>query len=306
LLKGRSETTSFPRHDARLAAWLVLPAFGTVALVAVFPLGWTLWESFHRHDLRLPWLGRPFVAMANYGEAATDPRFWSALAHTLVFTAVSVTLEVALGLLLALMLQRSFRGLGWVRTLTLLPWAIPTVIAALLWRFLFEGPSSPANALLIGLGIREAPLAWLAHPVGAWLPILAADVWKTTPFVALLLLAGLQSIDESLHEAARVDGAGPWQELFHVTLPLLKPALAVVLVFRSLDAFRVFDLIYVMTGGGPATATESVALYTFAVLMQQLRFGYGSALAMLVFGVGFVLALLYVRLLGTGPRGATP
>ncbi len=147
--------------------------------------------------------------------------------------------------------------------------------------------------------LRE-PVAWLSDPWLAWVPIIAADVWKTTPFVALLLLAGLQSIDESVAEAARMDGATAWQELIHVTLPLLRPALLVALVFRSLDAFRVFDLVYALTGGGPGTATEPLSLYAFGALLQKLRFGYGAALSMIVFVLSFALALVYVRLVGAG------
>ncbi len=290
------------RSEVRLAALLVGPALACVLALAVLPIAWTVWESLHRHDLRLPWLGRPFVGLANYGEALGDPRFWSALAHTLFFTATSVALELGLGLALALALHRRFRGRDALRTLAVLPWAIPTVVAALLWRFLFEGPASPANAVLLRLG--GEPLAWLAHPIWAWVPILAADVWKTTPFVALLLLAGLQGIGDELYEAARVDGAGPWRSFCHVTLPLLRPVLLVALVFRFLDAFRVFDLVYVLTGGGPGTATEPLALYIFGALLQKLRFGYGAALSVIAFGVGFALALLYVRLLGARPAGA--
>jgi ABC-type sugar transport system permease subunit len=139
---------------------------------------------------------------------------------------------------------------------------------------------------------------WFVHHAAAWVPIILADVWKTTPFVALLLLAGLQNIDPTLYEAARVDGAGPWRQFVHITLPLLRPVILVALIFRTLDAFRVFDLIYVLTGGGPGTATEPIALYTFSALFQNLRFGFGSALSVVIFAVTFALALAYIRVLG--------
>jgi ABC-type sugar transport system permease subunit len=151
---------------------------------------------------------------------------------------------------------------------------------------------------MVGLGLTDAPLVWFADATLAWVPIVLADVWKTTPFVALLLLAGLQNIDPELYESARVDGAGPVQRFLHVTLPLLRPAILVALVFRTLDAFRVFDLIFVLTGGGPGTATEPLAVYTFNTLLQDLRFGFGSALSIIVFVVTFVLAWVYVRLVG--------
>lgn len=293
---------SLRRADRRLAWALATPALAAVVLVAGFPLGWAFWESLHRHDLRLPWLGRPFVGLANYAEIVADPRFWGALAHTLFFTAASVAAEIVLGLLLALAMDRPLRGRGLARTALLLPWAIPTVVAALLWRFLFDSQAGLVGALLVRSGLAEAPPVWFIHPAAAWVPVILADVWKTTPFVALLLLAGLQNIPRELYEAAAVDGAGTWLQLRRVTLPLLRPALLVALVFRTLDAFRVFDLIYVLTGGGPGTATEPLALYTFNVLFQSLRFGYGAALSVVVFLVTLGLALLYLRLLGVRPE----
>jgi ABC-type sugar transport system permease subunit len=288
------------KNEARLALACVLPAVATVALIALFPLLWTVWESLHVHDLRMPWRGRPFVGLRNYGEALTEQRFWEALGHTAIFTVGSVTLELLLGLVLALALHQAYRGRGLVRTAVLLPWAIPTVVAALLWGFLFDSQAGIVNAVLIDVGVMDEhqPLVWFVHATAAWVPVLLADVWKMTPFVTLLLLAGLQNIDRALYEAARVDGAGPWQQFLHVTLPLLKPALLVTLIFRTLDAFRVFDLIYVLTKGGPGTATEPLALYTFTALLNNLRFGFGSALSILIFVVTFLLALFYINTLG--------
>jgi multiple sugar transport system permease protein len=271
------------RREARLAYGMVAPAVATILLVALFPLSWTIWESLHLHDLRMPWLGQPFVGLDNYVEVLGERRFWGAMGHTLWFAVASVSLELVLGCVLALAMNRTFRGRALVRASILIPWAIPTVVAALVWRFMFEGLEG-----------------WLTHDVLAWVPVILSDVWKTTPFVALLLLAGLQGIDPALYEAARIDGASPWRQFRFVTLPLLAPAILVALIFRTLDAFRVFDLIYVLTGGGPGTATEPIALYTFNSLMQNLRFGYGSALSVLVFLVTFTLALGYIRLLGRG------
>lgn len=284
--------------DRRLAWLLVSPALLVTAAVALFPLVWTVWESLHQHDLRMPWLGRPFVGLANYAEILADARFWGAMLHTLFFAAVTVALELGLGLFLALAMNQAFRGRGLVRAAVLVPWAIPTVVAALLWRFLFDTQAGIANAALTGLGVLDEPIVWFVRAATAWVPVILADVWKTTPFVALLLLAGLQGIDPALYEAAAVDGAGVWRRLWSVTLPLLKPALAVSLIFRTLDAFRVFDLIYVLTGGGPGTATEPIALYAFNALFSNLRFGYGAALSVIVFLVTFLLALLYLKGLG--------
>ena len=262
--------------EERTAAALIAPAVLVIAAMALVPLLWTAWESLHAHDLRMPERGRPFVGAAHYLELASDGRMWSALAHTAAFTLVTVALELVLGLALALVLHR----VRAIRAVAILPWALPTVVVALVWRFLFEDGG------------------WLVDPTGAWVPLILADVWKTTPFVAILLLAGLQSIDPRLYDAARTDGASAWQQLVHITLPLLKPTLLVVLIFRTLDAFRVFDLVYVLTGGGPGTATEPVSLLAFDNLLRDLRFGRGAAIAVVIFAITVGLAVLYARLLG--------
>ena len=269
--------------DEARSAWLFMgPALLVIAIVAIFPVTWTMWESLHLHDLRMPWRGRPFIGFGNYVEIAGDARFWRALGHTLFFTAAVVTLELLMGLALALLLNHASRGRTALRVAALLPWAIPTVVAALVWRFMFEGHST----------------AWFGNPRAAWVPILAADVWRMTPFVAILLLAGLQQIDQSLYEAAQMDGAGSWRQFRDITLPLLRPALIVALLFRALDAFRVFDLVLVMTGGGPGTATEPVSLYAFTALLRNLRFGFGSALSVTVFAAAFAGALWWIRWMG--------
>ncbi|MGE0359803.1 MAG: carbohydrate ABC transporter permease [Vicinamibacterales bacterium] len=270
-----------------------------LTIVAVGPLIASVWESFHRHDLRMPWLGRPWIGFANYVAAVFDPRLIDALTHTFFFTIVSVALEIVCGLALAMALDSVRRGRGTARVIVLMPWALPTVVGALVWRFMFETETGVVGALHIP-GLQRA---WLSDPVLAWVPILLADTWKSTPFVTLLLLTGLQAIDPALHEAARMDGAGPWRRFITITLPLLRPALIVAGIFRVLDAFRVFDLVYVLTGGGPGTATEIVSLYAFTTLFQDLRFGYGSALTVITFGITFVLALAYIRALSVGAEG---
>jgi ABC-type sugar transport system permease subunit len=285
-------------EEARLAWMLIAPALIVMALVAVGPIVWAAWESLHLHDLRMPWLGRPFVGLANYAEALADARFRGAMAHTLFFAATSVAIELVAGLGLALLVDSVVRGKGLIRTAVLLPWAVPTVVVALVWRFMFESPGGLMNALLERTGIMSTPPTWFADATLAWLPIILADVWKTTPFVAILLLAGLQGIDRTLYEAAQIDGAGAWRRFRDITLPLHTPALLVAFVFRILDAFRAFDVIYVMTAGGPGTATEPIAVYTFTTLLQNLRFGYGSALSVIVFLLTFLFALACVRFLG--------
>jgi ABC-type sugar transport system permease subunit len=261
---------------------LVAPALAVIGLVAIIPMAWTIWESVHLHDLRMPWLGRPFIGLRNYVEAVSDPRLRDAVVHTGAFVIVSVTVELALGLLFAIAMSRLLHGRAVIRVIVLLSWAVPTVVAAMIWRFLFEGTT----------------FNWFADPLGAWVPIVLADVWKMTPFVALLLLAGIESIDAALYDAAQMDGASDWMQFREITLPLLRPAILVAVLFRTLDAFRVFDVVYVLTGGGPGTSTEPISLYTFNSLLQHLRFGYGAALSVIVFAGTFVLALLYIRATG--------
>lgn len=281
--------------DARLAWPLMSPALLTVAGLGVAPLLWTFWESLHRRDLRFPGSSADWVGLDQYAAALSDGHLGASLGRTLLFTGASVSLELLIGVALALVLAQRFRGRAWLQAAALLPWALPTVVAALVWRFLFDGDTSVVSQWVEACGL-SAP-AWLAHPKWAWLPWVLADVWKTAPFVGLILLAGLQTIEPRLYEAARIDGAARIDQFLHITLPLLRPSLLVALVFRSLDAFRVFDLAYVLTGGGPGNATEPVALYTFSTLLQQLRFGYGSALSVIVLCVALTLAWLYVRLL---------
>jgi ABC-type sugar transport system permease subunit len=298
-----SGTGPIEREAASLARWLVLPAVVFILLGSLVPIAATGWEALHGRDLRLPWLGRPFVGLDNFVEAAGDPRFTSALAHTVTFALITVPLELALGLALALVMHTAGRGRGLIRLAALLPWAIPTVVAALVWRFMFDAQAGIITAPLRALAVVGEGFDWFVHPLAAWVPIGAADIWKTTPFVAILLLAGLQTIDPALHEAARMDGAGAVRRFVTITWPLLRPALVVAAAFRALDALRLFDLAYVVTGGGPGTATEPLSLYAFIALMQRLRVGYGSALSVVVFFLTFAFALIWVRALGRSLAG---
>jgi ABC-type sugar transport system permease subunit len=291
------------REEVRLARWLVIPALLFIAIGSLIPIAVTGWEALHGHDLRLPWLGRPFIGAANFVEAIRDPRFLFALLRTIGFAAATVPLELALGLGLALIMHSAVRGRALIRLVALLPWAVPTVVAALIWRFIFDAQAGIVTAALRDMSLVGESFDWFVHPLTAWVPIGAADIWKTTPFVAILLLAGLQTIDPMLHEAARMDGAGVIRRFFTITLPLLKPALVVAAAFRMLDALRLFDLAYVLTGGGPGTATEPLSLYAFITLMQRLRFGYGSALSVTVFLLTFAFALVWVRALGRSLAG---
>ena len=294
---------SFEARERRAAVGFVAPAIAVIALVALVPIAMTLWEALHSHDLRLPWLGRPFVGFDNFAEAAGDDRFQAALVRTIAFAFVSVPIEIACGVALALVMQSATRGRGFVRAAALLPWAVPTVVAALVWRFMFDGQAGVVNVPLRALGVMETGFDWFVHPLTAWVPIALADIWKSTPFVAVLVLAGLQTIDASLYEAAAMDGAGRVRQFFTITLPLLGPVLVVATAFRVLDALRLFDLAYVLTGGGPGSSTEPLSLYAFIALMQRLRFGYGSAISVTVFLLTLGFALLWVRALGRTLEG---
>lgn len=278
---------------------LAAPAFVLVGLLALVPIVAALWLSLHR---RLPIFGvDEFVGAWNYLQLWSDDRFWAACRTTLYFTALSVTAELLLGFGLALLLDGltggADRSTRLVQVMIILPWAVPTVVSAQIWGWLYQPDYGLLNYLLAQAGFIAAPIDWLADPDWAIHAAVVMDVWKTTPFAALLLLAGLKSMPQDLYAAARVDGAGAWQRFRRITLPLLMPIVVIVLVFRTMDAVRVFDAVYVLTGGGPGNTTETLSIYAYKTLFQTLQFGYGSALATAMFVIVAVLSSLYVLLL---------
>ena len=272
--------------------FFILPALALLALVTLFPVLSVVYLSLQR---RLPifHISR-FAGLDNYLFLLGDDRFWNALGNTLYFTLLSVSLELLLGFAIALLLERPFRLKGVVRAAVLIPWAIPTVVSARMWEWILNTDFGILN-YLIGRRIN-----WLGSPFWAMHAAIMVDVWKSAPFVAILLMAGLSAIPRDLYQAARVDGAGSWTIFLKITLPLLRPVIMVVLIFRTLDAFRVFDVIYVLTGGGPANTTETLSIYAYRVLFQTLQFGYGSALAVAVFICTGLISAGYVRLLAGG------
>ena len=239
-----------------------------------------------------------FIGLEAYKKALSDDRLQTALVNTFVFTIVSVFLELLLGLALALIMNKAIMGQGLIRTTSLIPWAIPTAVAALMWSYLYDGSSGIVAYLFEMIGIVGDSRDLLLSGSGAMFSTIIADVWKTTPYMALLLLAGLQNIPKSLYEAASIDGANRVQSFFQVTLPLLKPSILVALLFRTLDAFRVFDLIYVLTGGGPGGATETLSIYGYKTMFAQTNFGYGSVIVMIMFVCVGLIAIVYVKILG--------
>jgi multiple sugar transport system permease protein len=279
--------------ERRWAIALVAPAVLVLGGVAVYPVASAAWLSLHRsilvfHEHR-------FIALDNYAFLLTDARFWGALRNTAYFAVVAVAVELLLGLGIALLLDAAAPGRGLVRAAVLVPWAVPTVVSAKLWAWLYN----PDYGLLTRL-LPVHDVNFLGMPGWAMHAAILVDVWKTTPFVALLLLAGLQTIPRDLYRAAAVDGASRARTFLSITLPLLRPTIAVTLVFRTLDAFRVFDAVFVLTDGGPANTTETLSIYAYKTLMRVGDFGYGSALSVATFACVMAISLAYVRLVGTG------
>jgi len=270
----------------------ILPAIIILLIVTIYPLIYVFYLSLHR-NMPIFEISK-FVGLKNYIFLLKDERFWNALRNTLYFTGLSVASELLLGLAIAVFLDRSFKGRGMIRAIVLIPWAIPTVVSAKMWEWIYNPDFGILN-YIFGTNIN-----WLGSPFWAINAAIFMDVWKTTPFAVLLFMAGLQVIPRELYQAAEVDGASSWQVFMHITLPLLKPIVLVVLLFRTLDAFRVFDAIYVLTGGGPGNTTETLSIYAYKTLFQTLQFGYGSALSVIVFLCVGIISLFYVKMLTKG------
>jgi trehalose/maltose transport system permease protein len=287
--------STLAKQRERVAWLLVLPSLLVVAIVALYPLIETVRLSFT--NTRLASAREPrSVGFENYQSLLTEDAFRSAVGHTVVFTVSSVVLETLLGLAIALVIHSNFRGRGGVRTAMLVPWAIPTVVSAAMWQWMYNDVYGVVNDILVyRLHVLDKKVAWLADPNLALPAIIAVDVWKTTPFMALLLLAGLQLIPGDVYEASYVDGANKVQQFFQMTLPLIRPALLVALIFRTLDAFRVFDVVYVMKQFAPETMT--VAVYARQQLIDLAKLGRGSAASVIIFICIFVFVMIYTRLI---------
>lgn len=284
----------------RRAAWLFLsPMLVLLALVAGWPLLRTIWFGFTDADLSALNDAR-FIGFGNYlqyddGEwhgLLVNPDWWLAVRNTLLFTVITVCIETVLGLIVALVLNSHFPGRGLVRAAVLVPWAIPTIVSAKIWAWMMHDQFGFLNYVLMGIGLLSEPVAWTASPDTAMIAVVIVDVWKTTPFMALLILAALQMLPSDCYEAARLDGIGPVRVFFRVTLPLIRPAVMVAVIFRALDALRIFDLIYVLTSGSKDTMTMSVFARKELVDFQSV--GYGSAAATALFVVIAVITALYL------------
>jgi multiple sugar transport system permease protein/N,N'-diacetylchitobiose transport system permease protein len=284
------------QHEGRFALLLLLPAAVVVFGVVIWPVARTLVVSLYDVDSAMPG-SYPFVGLDNYVRVFQDDRFYTVLGHTMYFTLVSTFLELALGIAVALLLNAPLRARWLWRSIVVLPWALPTIVNGALWRWIYNGQYGALNGLLDTLGISQTPTQWLGEPFLALNMVIIADVWKNTSIVVFFILAGLQTIPSDLYEAARVDGAGPWRAFWRLTIPMLAPSIAVVLILRTIEAFKVFDIIYVMTGGGPASGTQTIAFYTYLQAFSNQLFGYGAALAYLIVLAVFALAMVYLRIL---------
>ena len=287
---------TFSSKQEKLTGWIMLiPALLVFGLVFIYPIARAFWLSWFTENLGTQ-LQPVFSGLSNYQRMLGDGRFWQSLWNTSVFTLASVFLELLLGLGVALVLNKSFFGRGIVRTTAIIPWALPTAVMGLAWAWIFNDQYGVVNDLLLRLGLIETGINWLGTPGLAMIALIVADVWKTTPFISIILLAGLQSISEDLYEAHRLDGANPWQSFRQITLPLLMPQILIALLFRFAQSFGVFDLVQVMTGGGPAGSTETVSIYIYSTVMRYLDFGYGAALVVVTFLL-LVLAVAVTALL---------
>jgi multiple sugar transport system permease protein len=283
--------------ERRLAKLMVAPSMILIAVVAAWPIIYAIWLSLHQYSVRVAGLSRwagP-LGLRNYTDALSNPEWRAALEHTLIFTVSSVALELVIGLGMALAMHAAFRGQSLLRTTVLVPWAVLTVVTAVMWRTMFVSPYGFVNTIL---GTKTV---WLGSEPQALIVIIIADVWKTAPFMALLILAGLQVIPGEVYEAAEVDGASTWQRFTRITLPLLTPAILVALIFRTLDALRIFDLPYVLTQGQNGTSTLStIAQEAFAT---NRLYGLGSAMAVLTFLIVMIVSFSYIRFVGGNLRG---
>ncbi|HIK32599.1 MAG TPA: sugar ABC transporter permease [Oscillatoriales cyanobacterium M59_W2019_021] len=283
-------------REQRTGWLLVIPALLLLLLVYAYPILRAFGLSLFSQNLGTQ-LQPEFAGLANYSRMIADGRFWQSIGNTAIFTFSALILELVLGMGIALVLNQTFRGKGLVRTIAILPWALPTAIMALAWTWIFNDQYGILNDILLRLGWIETGINWLGNPTLAMVATIVADVWKTTSFVSILLLAGLQSIPQDLYEAHAIEGATPWQSFRQITLPLIMPQITIAALFRFAQSFGIFDLIQVMTEGGPAGATEMVSLYIYATVRRYLDFGYGAALVVVTFLILIVVVALAAYLI---------
>jgi multiple sugar transport system permease protein len=289
---GKKRLSDRARSERKLAYMLCAPAIIAMLVVTGYPIAYAVYLSLQRFDLRFP-DDKEFVGLNNYADVLTSTTWWSDVGTTVLITVASVALELVLGMLIALVMHRAIFGRGPVRAAILIPYGIVTVVAAFAWRYAFSPPTGFVQHTFL-LADDAAPLD---QNLGSLIVIILTEVWKTTPFMALLLLAGLSLVPDELHEAAKVDGASTMQRFFRITLPLMRPAILVALLFRTLDAFRMFDTAFIQTGG--ANGTETVSILGYNVLINRVNLGLGSAISVLIFIAVILIATFFVKVLGT-------
>lgn len=290
---------SLERKAARAGYLMLAPALLVIALVTLFPIGYSVWMSLNTIQSTYQGFAFHFSGLANYGIVWRSPLFWQALAFTTVYAIVTVAVELVLGMLVALGLNQPIKGRGFAMAVMLIPWTLITVISAQMWGYIYNGVYGVLNALLQGMHLVNAPVDWLGQPLLAVISVMVADIWKTTPFVTLILLAGLQLIPAELYEAARMDGAGPWRMFWRVTFPLLRPSIGLAALFRILQAFGLFDLPFVLTSGGPGNSTTPIAMLAWRTIFVDFDFGPGTAVAVITVAAVLLLALISLKALRT-------
>jgi len=268
-----------------------IPLVLLAVIFIIIPVVGTLSSSLFRDVTFLP---SKFIRLENYSRLFADKHFWQSFGFTFMFVLASVTIELVFGMIFALVLNENLHGRGFFRTALLIPWAIPIAISSRLWQLIYNYDYGVLNFIILKLGISSSPVNWLGSPLGAFTSILIADVWKTTPFLAIILLAGLSAIPNELYQQARIDGANFVRRFYSISLPIIRPVILVAVLFRTIDAVRIFDIVYVLTGGGPGGSTTPLSLYAYRYYLTG-DFGYGSAVSVFVFISVSILAFLYIK-----------
>jgi ABC-type sugar transport system permease subunit len=298
--KRRKGMSGLDYKKRRLGIILITPSLVLIALVSLYPFFKTISNSLHSIRLNVPAQGQPFVGLANYITLFSTARFLNSLFLTFVFAITFVALEMILGFFIAQVLNMNFFARPIVRASILIPWAMAAVISAILWQWMYNAVFGVINWLFIDIGILQKPIDFLGiSGLSAYFSVMAVDLWQSTPFVAIILLAGLQSVPKELYEAAKIDGAGRTTCTLKITIPQIKQAILVALLFRSIDAIRSFDLLFVMTQGGPGTSTEIGSLYSYKLLFTYLDFGRGAASTIVMSVITILLSILYIRVIST-------
>lgn len=275
-----------------ITAWLFLtPLILIVGIFILLPVLGTFYNSLFMDVSYLP---KKFVGLSNYARVLGTPDFWTSARFTILYALAAVSLEIILGTGFAVLLNESFKGRGFLRVVILIPWAIPTIVSAKTWQLIYEYHYGLMNSIVTGLGISEAPINWFGTTISSFWALVMADVWKTTPFVVIILLAGLQAIPEDLYKQARIDGAGALKRFFKITMPLLRPVIVISLIFRTVDSLRMFDLVYVLTGGGPGGNTRTLSFLGYESFAND-SFGMGTTISVVTFIISFIFSLVYIK-----------